>query len=62
MNKPKLKLIGLDGNAFMILGAALKAARKAGWTAEMIGEFQTQAMSGDYKHLLSTVADWFEVE
>ena len=30
--KPTLDLSGQDGNAFAILGRALKASRRAGWS------------------------------
>ncbi len=30
--KPFLQLVGTDGNAFAILGAAIRAAKRAGWT------------------------------
>ena len=61
MNKPKVALIGQDGNAFMVLGLCQQAARKAGWTKEQLDQFRTEAMAGDYDHLLQTVMDHFEV-
>lgn len=60
--KPILKLVGQDGNAFMILGLAQRAAKKAGWSKEEISEFMTKAQSGDYDHLLQTCIEYFEVE
>lgn len=57
----KVKLIGNDGNAFAILGACLSAGRKAGYTPEQLKAYQTEAMSGNYDHLLATCCDWFEV-
>ena len=60
--KPVVKLIGRDGNAYAILGACASAARKAKWTKEQIEEFTTKAMSGDYNHLLCTAMDYFDVE
>jgi len=57
----KVTLVGNDGNAFAILGACTKAARKAGLTTEQVQEFQTEAMSGDYDHLLQTAIKFFEV-
>jgi hypothetical protein len=59
--KPKLKLIGKDGNAFAILGNAKKAAQKAGWTKDQIKEYMDKAMSSDYNHLLAVTAEYFEV-
>jgi len=54
-------LDGPDGNAFAILGKANRAARTAKWSQEKIDEFKDEAMSGDYKHLLATVEEYFEV-
>jgi len=62
MDKPKLKLSGRNGNAFVILGAARKAAREAGWTKEDIDDFMAEAMVGNYDHLLQTCMNHFEVE
>jgi hypothetical protein len=53
-NKPKVKLIGEDGNAFAILGRVSKALRNAGADQEYINQFRNEATSGDYNHLLST--------
>jgi hypothetical protein len=59
--KPKLKLIGKDGNAFSILGRAKRALQKAGRENE-IEEYMEEATSGDYDHLLRVTMEWFEVE
>jgi hypothetical protein len=59
--KPKLKLVGKDGNAFNILGLARKAARNAGWTKEEIDAFMKEATSGDYNDLLAACMEHFEV-
>lgn len=59
--KPKLKIIGKDGNAFAILGEARRAAKKAGWPQEKIEGMLQDAMSGDYNHLLSTISKYFNV-
>lgn len=61
LKKPKLKLVGMDGNAFMLLGLAKRAADKAGWTAEQWGVVRNEAMDGDYNHLLQTLMKHFEV-
>ena len=59
--KPKLKLVGQDGNAFMVMGLAQRAAKKAGWTKEEFDKFLEECQSGDYNHLLATVQEHFEV-
>ena len=61
MSKPKLKLIGEDGNVFYILGKAVREARRAGWTEEKIAEFKEKAMSGDYDNALRTCMAYFDV-
>ncbi|EHB0249753.1 hypothetical protein JZO58_001705 [Campylobacter coli] len=62
-----VKLVGEDGNAFSILARvsnALKKAgvsnalKKAGVSKEEISQFQKEAMSSDYNHLLNVVQDW----
>lgn len=60
--KPTVKLIGRDGNAFAILGACKQAARKAKWNAERTESVMAEMMSGDYDHLLATAMKHFEVE
>ena len=61
-NRPQVKMVGEDGNAFAILGRCFKAARRAGWTEEQRNKFQKEATSRDYNHLLKTVMEYFEVE
>lgn len=58
--KPRVKLIGLDGNAFFIVGQITKALRKEGQT-ELVGEFQKEAMSKDYDHLLTTAMKYCDI-
>lgn len=57
-----VKLSGEDGNAFAILGAVMRVLRRAGMSKDEINQFQTEATSGDYNHLLQTVMQWVEVE
>lgn len=59
--RPELKLVGSDGNAFAILGKARKVARRLGWSKEKIDEFMTEAMAGNYDHLLRTCMKYFDV-
>lgn len=61
MSKPQLKLVGQDGNAFMILGLARRAAVKAGWPQEKIDKVMNEAKAGDYDHLLQTIMRHFDV-
>lgn len=59
--KPKLVLVGQDGNAFSIIGRARKAARAARVSAEEVEAFICEATSGDYNHLLATTMSYFDV-
>ena len=59
--KPKVKLIGQDGNAFFILGTVRKALLKEGMVKEA-KEFVEKATSGDYDNLLRVVMDFVDVE
>jgi hypothetical protein len=58
----KLKLIGIDGNAFVIIGSARRMMKRAKMEEETIDKFTKEATSGDYDHLLQTVMEYFEVE
>jgi hypothetical protein len=60
--RPSVKLLGRDGNAFVIMGACQSAARKAGWTKEQIDAVLNEMQSGDYNHLLATAMKFFDVE
>lgn len=62
MDKPEVKLIGKDGNAFFILGTCQQAARRAGWSPAEIKSFVDKATSGDYNNLLRVVQDHFDVD
>ncbi len=57
--KPKLKLIGTDGNAFALLGKASRIAKQNNMDWETI---QKEATNGDYNHLLFTLCEYFDVE
>ena len=53
--KVTLCLIGLDGNAFNLLGHFQRAAREQGWSAAEIKSVLTDATSSDYDHLLQVL-------
>lgn len=55
-----LNLVGLDGNAFALMGAFQKQARREGWTQEEIDQVLTECKSGDYDHLLRTLIEHTE--
>ena len=61
MDKPKVKLTGADGNAFVILGSCHSAGAKAGWSKEKLKEFHDKATSVDYDNLLVVACEYFDV-
>ena len=46
----ELELVGLDGNAFVLMGAFSQ-----GWTKEEIDKVLTECKSSNYNHLLHTL-------
>lgn len=53
--KVNLRLVGLDGNAFSLMGAFSKQARREGWSKPEIDMVMSKCMSGDYDNLLCTL-------
>ena len=53
--KVNLNLLAIDSNAFSLIGAFRKQARKEGWSADEIKTVTDDAMSGNYDHLLSVL-------
>ena len=51
----KLELVGLNGNAYPLMGAFQRAARQQGRTPEEIKAVLDDCMSSDYNHLLSVL-------
>lgn len=58
IKRPKLKIIGTDGNAYALLGKAMSVAKKnkMDWNS-----IQKEAMSGDYDNLLAVLMRYFDV-
>lgn len=46
-------LIGIDGNAFSVMGYTMKAMRQCGYSNDAIQCYREDAMSGDYDNLLA---------
>lgn len=59
--KPVVKLIGQDGNAFMVLGLCSRAAKRAGWPEEKRKAVLDEMRAGDYSHLLAKAMEHFDV-
>jgi len=61
---PKIvvQLVGTDGNAFAIMGKVKTALKKGGIAQDEIASFFSEAMSGDYNHLLQVCMAWVTVK
>ncbi len=55
-----VKLVGVDGNAFVILGLVTKAIKRSNHP-ELVEAFKKEATSGDYDHLLQTCMKYVEI-
>jgi hypothetical protein len=60
--RPRVRLVGTDGNAFAVLGAVMRVLTAAGWTKAERDAFLAEASSGDYTHLLGTVMKYLDVK
>ena len=60
--KVNLDLVGLDGNAFILMGSFKRQAKREDWTDEEIETVLTECKSGDYNHLLNTLMGFCEDE
>jgi hypothetical protein len=58
--KPKVKLIGKDGNAFFIIGLVAKGLRDAG-QPEKAKEFTTKAFAAGYDALLQLAMEYADI-
>jgi len=54
----QVQLVGLDGNAFSIMGRVMAALKDAGVPKDEIDEYYAESTSGDYDHLLQTAVRW----
>jgi hypothetical protein len=59
--KPTVKLIDSDGNAFSIMGRVRKALHKAGADKEYVDKYLEEAMFGDYDNLLCVTMNYVHV-
>lgn len=58
--KVKLELVGLDGNAFFLMGAFQRQAQREKWASEEIKKVLDECQSSDYNHLLVTLMNHCE--
>ena len=56
-----VRLVGEDGKAFFIMWRVARALRRAGH-GDQVAQYQKEAMSGDYAHLLQTTMCWVNAE
>ena len=59
--KPTVKLIDTDGNAFAIIGRVRSALLKAGADKEYVDKYLKEAMFGDYDNLICVTMDYVDV-
>jgi hypothetical protein len=60
VEKPVVRLVGTDGNAFAIMGKVARALRQAG-KPELVKLYMDEATSGDYDHLLRVTMKYVDV-
>ena len=58
--KEKYSLVGVDGNAFVIMGYVRNAMKKCGFTEDQIKDYLKQATSSDYYNLIAVSQDIIE--
>lgn len=56
-----LELVGVNGNAFMIMAVFRRQAKREGWTQTEIDAVLKEAKSSDYNYLLATISNHCEV-
>lgn len=57
----EVRLSGIDGNAFSIMGAVQRGLRKAGVSKEEQDQYFEEATSGDYDNVISTTMKWVSI-
>lgn len=48
----KYDLVGVDGNAYSVMGYVIRAMKECGMSKEEQSAYQTKATSGDYNNLI----------
>ena len=56
----KYTLVGVDGNAFSVMGYVSQCMKSEGMSQEEIKQYREDAMSGDYNHLLVVSQEMIE--
>lgn len=60
--KVKLNLVGLDGNAFSLMGNFRTQAKNEKWESDEIDYVINKCMSGDYNNLLCTLMEYCDMD
>ena len=56
----RYSLVGVDGNAFGIMGYTSRALKESGHR-DLVDEMFSKATSGDYNHLISVCLDYLDI-
>ena len=54
----KVRLVGMEGNAFAIMGRVSQALRRGGVSVEECDAYIAESKRGDYYQLLATAMAW----
>ena len=57
-----VQLSGEDGNSMFIIGRVRLAMRRAKVPQHAIDAFTTEALAGDYNHMLQTCMQWVDIQ
>lgn len=57
---PKYDLVGIDGNAFSVMGYTASALKETGHR-DLVSQMQTEATSGDYNNLLCVCMKYIDI-
>jgi len=57
-----VRLSGTDSNAFAVMGATMKAMKRAKLSQSEVDAYSVEAMSGDYDNLLRVTMETVNVE
>ncbi len=53
-------LVGVDGNAYSIMGYTQRAMKEVGFEKSDIEQMHKDATSGDYNNLICVCVDWID--
>ena len=56
----RFSLVGVDGNAFSVMGYTAKALKRSGHS-DLVDQMREEATSGDYDNLLSVCMKYIDI-